>query len=101
MRDMDVLGTKLPRHRLRHGAKSEFRTGKSRKARSAAHAGGRSGKEDIALAPRQHQSRGLTAGEKAGIARHFPDLAEHAFGGLDDGEVDVGADVEHADFQWC
>src|SRR5207245_5753621 len=44
-------------------------------------------------------SRRLAPGEEAGIAGHLPDLAEYALGGLQDREVDVGADIEDADFE--
>ncbi|MEH2515283.1 hypothetical protein V1279_000856 [Bradyrhizobium sp. AZCC 1610] len=39
------------------------------------------------------------AGEKARIAGHFPDLAKHTLGSVEDRKVDVGADVEDADFE--
>src|SRR5690606_23120614 len=41
----------------------------------------------------------LAPGEKAGEAGHLPDLAEHPRGGLENGEIDVRADVENADFE--
>jgi hypothetical protein len=68
-------------------------------AKPDAHAGGGSGKEDIALAPGQHQSRGFTAGEKAGVTRHLPHLAKNPFSSFDNWKVDIGANVEHANFQ--
>src|ERR1700745_2280055 len=40
MRDMDVLRPELARHRLRHGAKPEFRAGKRRIAAAAAQRSG-------------------------------------------------------------
>ena len=60
---------------------------------------GRAGEEDIAFAARQHQARRFAAGEKAGIAGHFPDLAEHALGRIQNRKIDVGADVEDADLE--
>src|SRR5438128_11081047 len=99
MGDMDVLGTELARDRLRDRAQSEFRAGKCRKTRSAAHAGGRAGEENVAPAAGKHQARGLAAGKKAGIAGHFPHLAENPLGGLDDRKIHVGADVEDANLQ--
>src|SRR6059058_2555971 len=99
MGDMDVLGTELARDRLRNRAQSEFRAGKCRKTRSAAHAGGRAGEENVALAARQHKTRGLATGKKAGIAGHFPHLAENPLGGLDNRKIHVGADVEDANLQ--
>jgi len=33
-------------------------------------------------------------------SRPFPDLAEDALGRVEDREVDVGADVEDANFEW-
>src|SRR6266403_1955570 len=99
MGDMDVFGTELAGDRLRHRAQSEFRAGKRRKTRSAAHAGGRAGEENVALAAREHQTRGLATGKEAGIAGHFPHFAENALGGVDDRKIHVGADVEDADLQ--
>src|SRR6202011_1463326 len=57
------------------------------------------GKEDVARPALNHQPRRLAAGKEAGIAGHFPDFPEHALGGLEDREIDVGADVEDADLQ--
>ena len=59
----------------------------------------RAGEEDVALAARQHQPRRLASGEEAGIAGHLPHFPEHPLGGFQDREIDVGADVEDADFQ--
>src|SRR3954454_1196490 len=39
------------------------------------------------------------ADEEVGIASHFPDLAEHPFGGVENRKVDVGADVEDANLE--
>ncbi len=96
---MDVLGTELACDRLRDRAQSEFRAGKRGKTRSAAHAGGRAGEENVALAAGKHQPRGLATCKKAGIAGHFPHFAEHPLGGIDDRKVHVGADIEDADLQ--
>ena len=52
-----------------------------------------------APAARQHQARRFAAGEEAGVAGHLPDLAEHALGGLQQREIDIGADVEDADLE--
>src|SRR6266446_72440 len=41
----------------------------------------------------------LAPGKKTGIAGHFPHLAEHPLGGLENRKIDIGADVEDADFQ--
>src|SRR5258708_7327214 len=75
MGHMDVLGTELTCDRLRHRAQSEFRAGKRGKTRSAAHAGGRAGEENVALAAGKHQPRCLATCKKAGIAGHFPHFA--------------------------
>ncbi|MGY4446560.1 hypothetical protein ACVWZR_001220 [Bradyrhizobium sp. i1.3.1] len=48
---------------------------------------------------RQHQPRRFPAGQEAGIAGHLPHLPEHALGGVEDREIDVGTDVEDADFE--
>src|SRR6202790_2339891 len=100
MGDMDVLGAELARDRLRDRAQSEFRAGKGRKTRFAAHAGGRAGEENVTLAAGKHQARGLPAGKKAGIAGHFPHFAENPLGGLDDRKIHVGADVEAETLKW-
>src|SRR6266436_9871461 len=49
MRDMDVLGSELARHRLRHRAQSEFRAGEGRITAAAAQGGGSAGEKDAAL----------------------------------------------------
>src|SRR5258708_37794095 len=99
MRDMDVLRSELACHRLRHRAQSEFRAGERRITAAATQGGGGGGEGDVALAARQHQPRRLAPGEKAGIARHFPHFAEHPLGCLENRKIDVGADVEDADFK--
>src|SRR5712671_1464397 len=99
MGNMDVFRTELACDRLRDRAQSEFRAGKRRKPRSAAHARGRAGEENVALAAGKHQARGLATGKEAGIAGHFPYLAENPLGGLDDRKIHVGADVEDANLQ--
>jgi hypothetical protein len=58
-------------------------------------------KEDIAVAARRQQARCLAARQEAGIAGHLPDLTEHPLGGLEQWEIDIGADVEDADFERC
>ena len=93
------FGPEFARHRLRHRAQSEFGAGKGRKAAAAAQGRGGAGEEDVALAARHHQPGRFASGQEAGPAGHLPHLAEHAVGGLQDRKVDVGADVEDADFQ--
>src|SRR3954454_24434215 len=39
------------------------------------------------------------ADEEVGIASHFPDLAEHPFGGVENRKIDVAADVEDANLE--
>src|SRR5436309_1749508 len=68
-------------------------------SRPTAKARGRAGEEDIAFAAGKHQPCRFAAREKAGTAGHFPNLAEHAFGRIQNREVDVGADIEDADLQ--
>jgi hypothetical protein len=99
MGDMDVLGPELARSRLRNGAQSELRASESRIADAPAQVGGRADEEDVALAARQHQLRRFTPGKEAGVAGHFPDLAEHAFGRIQNRKIDVDTDIEDADFQ--
>src|SRR5262249_60121982 len=41
----------------------------------------------------------LAGRKKAAVARHLPDLAKHALGGVDEREAHVRADVEYADLQ--
>src|SRR5262245_12128749 len=99
MRDVDILRPELARHRLRDHAQPGFRGGERGVADTAAQARGRTGKEDCPTAARQHQARGFAPGDEAGVAGHFPDLAEHSLGGLEDRKIDVRADVEDADFE--
>src|SRR3981189_2657930 len=96
MGDVDVFRTQLARRSLGNGPQTKLRTGEGRITAATAQACRRAGEEDIALAPGQHQARRFAPGKKAGIAGHFPDLSKHPLGGLDDREVDVGANVENA-----
>jgi hypothetical protein len=93
------FGPKLARHALRHRAQPGFGAGKCGVADTAAYARGRAGEENASLPARQHQARRLTAGEKPGIAGQFPHFAEHPFGGVEQREIDVAADVENADLE--
>ena len=97
--DVDALRAELARHALRHGPEAELRAGEGGEAGAAAQAGGGAGEDDGAAAARQHQARRLPPGEEARVAGHLPHLAEHPLGGVEDGEVDVGADVEDADLE--
>src|SRR5262249_57746734 len=40
-------------------------------------------------------------GQEAGGAGHLPNLAEHALSGFEQREIDIGPDVEDADFERC
>src|SRR5262249_2221767 len=95
--DGDVLRTELPGRARRERPQAELRAGEGRVPDAPAEAGGGTGEEDASALARQHEAGCLSAGEKARVARHLPDLAEHALGGVDEGEVDVGPDVEDAD----
>src|SRR5215472_4396321 len=101
MRDMDALRAKLACRALRYRTQAEFGAGKGGIADPAAHSGGGAGKKDVAAAARQHQARRLAPAQEAGIARHLPYLAEHPLGGLEQWEIDIGADIEDADFERC
>ena len=101
MGDMDALRTELARGTPAHRAQAEFGAGKGGIADPAAQARGGAGKEDVAAAARQHQPRRLAPGQETGIAGHLPDLAEHPLGGLEQREIDIGADVEDADLERC
>ena len=96
---MDVLGPELPRHRLGHGLQAEFGRGKRRIALPAPAAGSRAGEEDLALAARQHQPRRFPPRHEAREAGHFPDLAKHPVGCLQNWEVHIGPDIEHGQRQ--
>src|SRR5262245_21552129 len=100
MGDVDILGPKLAGSGLRHRAQTELGAGKGRVTNAAAKARRRSGKEDAAAAAWHHPPRGLPPGEKSRIARHLPDLAEHALGRVEQGKVHVRADVEDAHLKW-
>src|SRR5215831_13601360 len=101
MRDVDILRPQFARHCLRDSAQAKFSASERRKAGAATERGGRTGEEDVARPARNHQPSRLAAGEEAGIARHLPHLTEHALGGIEDRKIDVGADVEDADFHRC
>ena len=99
MGDVDVFRTQFACGRLRNGAQAELGAGKGRVACSAAQGRRGAREEDVALAPRQHQARRFAAGQEAGITGHLPDLPEHALGRVQNREIDVGADIEDADFK--
>ena len=99
MRDVDVLRSQFARHALRHGAQAELGAGEGGIADAAAQARRRAREQDRALAMRQHEARGLAPREKAAITGHLPYFAEDAFGGLEDGEIHIGAGIEDADFK--
>jgi hypothetical protein len=99
MRDVDVLWAELARHALRHRAQAGLGAGERRIADAAAHARGRAGEEDAALAAWQHQPGGLAPAEEAGIAGELPDLAKYALRRFQQRKIDVSADVEDADFE--
>src|SRR4051812_8816699 len=101
MRDMDVLWAQFARHRLRYRAQSELGAGKGGKAAAAAQGRGSTREEDIALAARDHQPGGFTSGQETGPAGHLPDFSEHAVGGFENWEIDVGPDIEDSDFERC
>src|SRR3954447_431628 len=96
MRHMDVLGAQLAGHRLGHRAKTKLRAGERRITTAAAQGSRRAGEENVAFAARQHQPRRFAPGDEACPARHFPHLAKHSVGGLNDREVDISADIENA-----
>src|SRR5215831_9091203 len=99
MRDMDALGTELARRALGHRAQAELGAGKRRIADAAALASRGAGEEDVAAPARQHQPRRLARRQETGVARQFPNLAEHALGGFEYREIDIGTDIEDAQFE--
>src|SRR2546423_11038592 len=64
MGHVNVLRSEFARGRLCNGPQAELGAGEGRIAAPAAQARSRTGEEDIAFAPGQHQARGFTAGEK-------------------------------------
>jgi len=97
--DVDVFRSQFAGHGLRHRAQSELGAGKCRVAGAAAQGCGGAGEENVALPSFQHQASRFAACQEARPARHLPDFPEHAVGGLEDRKVDIGPDVEDADFQ--
>src|SRR6266851_5574414 len=83
MRDMNVVRTELSGGALSNRPQAEFGAGECGIADPAAQTGSCASEEDTAAAARQHMARRLSRAEKPRIAGHFPDLAEHAFGGLE------------------
>ena len=69
--------------------------GKRAVAGIAAQAGRGPGDENLACAARRHDPRGFAHGHEPGEAGHFPDLAEHPVGGVQQWELHVRADVEN------
>src|SRR3546814_5986395 len=68
---------------------------------TAAQPRGRAGKEDLAAAARNHDAGGLAAGDEARKTGHFPNLAEHPVGCVEDRQIDVRADVENHPLERC
>src|SRR3546814_2461054 len=68
---------------------------------TAAQPRGRAGKEDLAAAARNHDAGGLAAGDEARKTGHFPNLAEHPVGCVEDRKIDVRADVENHPLERC
>src|SRR5262249_103806 len=99
MGDVDVLRPQFARGSLRHGAEAEFGAGKSRVTNAAAQRSRRAGKKDGAAATWQHATRSLTSRQKSRIASHLPALAQNTIGRVQQRKIDVGADVEDADFE--
>src|SRR6185437_7219515 len=96
VRDVDVPRSELPSGALSERPQAELRAGEGRVSDAAAQARGCAGEQDASAPAREHEAGRLPPGQEAGIARHLPDLAEHALGRLDQGEIDVGPDVEDA-----
>ena len=96
---MDVLRAELPGGALCQRPQAELRAREGCVTGTSPEAGGGAGEEDASPPARQHEAGGFSAGQEAGIARHLPDLAEDAFGGLEEGEIDVRPDVEDADLE--
>src|SRR5260370_14450446 len=99
MRDMYFFRPNLARGGFRPRAQAELGAGEGGITGAGEQAGGGAGEENIAAAARQHQPRRLPARQEARIAGHLPHLSEHPFGGIEDREVDVRADVEDADLE--
>src|SRR5215472_9729933 len=99
MRDVDILWSKFARRTLCDSAQAEFCRGERSVADAAAQTGGRTGEENASAPARDHQACGFAPCDKSRVTGHLPDLAEHAVGGLDQLEIDVGADIENADLE--
>src|ERR1700730_1854217 len=99
MGDMNIPRAEFPRSALGDCAQTELRARECSVAGAAAQAGSGAGEEDASVTARQHQSGGLPASQKTGVAGHFPDLAKHAFSSLEQGKIHVGADIEDADLE--
>src|ERR1700757_4974546 len=99
MSDVDVLRPELASDRLRHCPQPEFRARERGISGPPSEARGRSGEEDIPLAARDHQSGCFTACEKTRVTGHLPDLSEYPLRCLENGKIDVSADIEDADFE--
>src|SRR3546814_21026589 len=56
---------------------------------------------DLAAAARNHDAGGLAAGDEARKTGHFPNLAEHPVGCVEDRKIDVRADVENHPLERC
>src|SRR3546814_8589083 len=56
---------------------------------------------DLAAAARNHDAGGLAAGDEARKTGHFPNLAEHPVGCVEDRKIDVRADVENHSLERC
>jgi hypothetical protein len=81
MGDVNIPGAVLTA--LGDRTQTEFRAREGGTADAATQTGGGANEENAYATVRQHQAGRLAAGEKAGIAGQCPNLAENAFGSVD------------------
>src|SRR5262249_49598489 len=99
--DVDVLWRELARRALGDGAQPEFTGGKCRVADAPPDTRRCTSEKNRTAPVHKHEACGVARGEEACVTTHLPYFAEDPLGRLEQRKIDVAADVEDADFEWC
>src|SRR6476646_45836 len=96
--NVDVFGTKLPCHGLRHRAQAKLGRSERSESFTAANTGRRPCKQDCPAAATSHVLCGFAAHEKSSITRKLPGFKEQLLGGFQQRLVHIRTGVEKTDF---
>src|SRR5258708_5197005 len=98
MHNVNIFGTKLSRHGLRHRAQSKLARSERRESFSAANTGRRPCKQDCTAAATRHVMCGFAPHEKPSVARKLPGFKEQLLSGFQQRLVHIRTGVEKTDF---